>query len=242
MSEYRYNLSLHSGDETELNETIGYLQKNKIIPDLLEIDAFFKSPDRGSYMAFLSTENIMPYGTVRCWEGKEHEAFFNALSKKVPGVTFELTGEDIDDPNNSVFKKAFQNGRYKEVYQEKQDLDSLLASKEWQKYGEPEASVDDHSIDPLDYRKCVADACVAIERALAALDQAVAGGENIHSSVINHIITAQLTLSEAVQQMASGNEEPKNHLSLAEKISQAEEKASSSCIQPQPDEITVLRP
>lgn len=139
MSEYRYNLTLTGKDDAELSRAVKQLNEANIVPDYLYLDTILrpeKSED-GFFHLYLSSESVSPYGTAPCWENTAHEKFLHELSVKCPGTTIKLTGENIDDPNNSVFAKLFHNGQYKEAFQEKQDVDYLLQQEPWRQYGAP---------------------------------------------------------------------------------------------------------
>lgn len=134
-NEYKYSLCITGESADHVSKAIQALEAENIVPDMLHVDM----PAYGQpAVAYLSTENQRPYGTISCWPAAEHEAYFHSLSLNNPGVLFELTGENIDDPNNGVFKKAFQDGRFREAYIEKQDIDSVLEETPWRMYGEPE--------------------------------------------------------------------------------------------------------
>lgn len=139
MSDFKYELTITGTSAEEVNSVIRDLEDKGIIPNYLQVEFF---PDRNLstnlYMASLGTENFPPYGTISCWPAEEHGMLLHELSQKNPDMMFELSGENIDDPNNGIFKKAFQNGLYKEAYQEKQDIDFLLESASWRNYGTPE--------------------------------------------------------------------------------------------------------
>lgn len=138
MSEFRYNLTITGNEFSDISKAVELLEEKKIIPYIVDIDYINNKPINGLMFAEFNTEKFMPYGTVSCWDPAEHEKLLHEVSLKYPGLMIELSGENIDDPNNGVFKKAFQNGLFKEAYQEKQDIDALLESASWHRYGEPE--------------------------------------------------------------------------------------------------------
>ncbi len=138
MSEYRYNLKISGTDAAEINNALQVMQSTEVIPYSLKVDTRDLDPRTNLTTVYLSTEDIPPYGTAPCWDKEAHERFFHELSLKSPGLMFEFTGENIDDPNNCIFMKAFHNGLYKDAVQEKQDVSSLLRKSEWRVYGEPE--------------------------------------------------------------------------------------------------------
>ena len=140
MSDYRYNLTLTGEDDAELSCAVKQINAANIVPDYLYLDAVLRSEksEDGFFHLYFSSEHVSPYGTAPCWEPADHEKVLHKLSEICPSTMIKLTGEDIDDPNNTIFAKAFYNGKFKKVFQEKQDVDYLLQQEPWRQYGAPE--------------------------------------------------------------------------------------------------------
>ena len=158
MSDYRYSLDIYAGDVSSLDTVREILEKEKIIPYIMKADFENRSISDGESYLFLSTDSLMPHGSVKCWNDQDHELFFYALSKQVPNAKLVFSGENLDDPNGSRFKKAFQNGQYKDAYQDAFDLGAILEEKPWREYGlpakEPISPVADH-LKPFVILTCV---------------------------------------------------------------------------------------
>lgn len=141
MSEFFYSLTIDGSSLNDIEKTVCDLEESGIIPHILMADTSVYKTGNG-YSIDLSTDGVCPSGTIGCWPAKEHEKVFYDLSKQNPSVVFTLSGDDLDDPNNRVFKKAFQNGFFKEAYQEKQDISALLEQASWRRYGSPASELD----------------------------------------------------------------------------------------------------
>lgn len=136
MDEFHYDLLITGSTSEEVTAASHALEEQGIVPNTLKKDTSLEHVGNSFYLS-LSTDFVSAYGTVPCWSNEEHEKLLNEVSLKIPGVTLKLTGENLDDPNNSLFVKAFQNGLYKEVYQEKQDIEAVLENTPWELYGAP---------------------------------------------------------------------------------------------------------
>ena len=136
MDEFHYDLLITGSTLEEVAAASHALEAQGIIPNILKKDTSLEHVGNSFYLS-LSTDYVSADGTVPCWSNEEHEKLLNEVSLKIPGVTLKLTGENLDDPNNSLFVKAFQNGLYKEVYQEKQDIEAVLENTPWELYGAP---------------------------------------------------------------------------------------------------------
>ena len=134
MSAYHYNLTIYGNEYSHIMKAISELKEREIIPNIIDVDYVNKDPKNGPLFVNFSTENV----SQSHWDSADHEKLLHELSCDNPGLVFELFGEDYTDPNNGVFKKAFQNGLYKEVFQEKQDIDTLLNDVPWRQYGAAE--------------------------------------------------------------------------------------------------------
>lgn len=138
MSQYRYNMTLTGNVPEEISAVIAQLEANEVIPYILKVDMTEKDRDGKICTVYLSTEMVTAAGTSSCWPKDEHEKLLHELSVSCPSVTLELTGENLDDPNNGIFQKAFNNGLYKEAYQEKQDVSALLGQATWRPFNATE--------------------------------------------------------------------------------------------------------
>ncbi len=139
MSDFKYFLTITSDSREDIDHALTRLEEEGIIPNTLMVVSVDQSRNRdGLYYASLDTEGLLPYGTSKGWDAQEHEMFFHNLSLHLPAATFEFSGICIDDPQNGMFLKAFQNGFYKEVWQDNSDLTERAPSIPWRLYGEPE--------------------------------------------------------------------------------------------------------
>ena len=136
MDEFHYDLLITGSTLEEVTAASHALEAQGIVPNILKKDTSLEHVGNSFYLS-LSTDYVSADGTVPCWSNEEHEKLLNEVSLKIPGVTLKFTGENLDDPNNSLFVKAFQNGLYKEVYQEKQDIEAVLENTPWELYGAP---------------------------------------------------------------------------------------------------------
>lgn len=149
MSDYRYSLEVYAGDLSSLDVIKTALEKEGITPYIMKVDfENRRTPDGESYV-FLSTDSLMPYGSVKCWSDQKHELFFHTLSKQVPNAKLVFSGENLDDPNDSRFKKAFQNGQFKDAYQDAFDLEAVLEETPWREYGTPAKEATHPQVDHL---------------------------------------------------------------------------------------------
>lgn len=137
MSDYRYSLEVYADDASSLDIVRAELEKEEIIPHVMKVDFENRKEADGKSYLFLSTDSLMPHGSVKCWSDQDHELFFHTLSKQVPNTKLVFSGENLDDPNDSRFKKAFQNGQYKDAYQDAFDLEVVLEEAPWREYGAP---------------------------------------------------------------------------------------------------------
>ena len=142
MSDYKYWLDIDSPEKDEVSEVLSVLKTDAVAQNVLILDIFEKEPRYGKPFASLSTEGLLPDGTSKGWDAEEHEKLFHGLSKQFPGVTFEFRGVCVDDPQNEMFLKVFQNGMYKELWQDNSDMSERLAQVPWRPYGEPESEID----------------------------------------------------------------------------------------------------
>lgn len=136
MDEFHYDLLITGSTLEEVTAASHALEAQGIVPNILKKDTSLEHVGNSFYLS-LSTDYVSADGTVPCWSNEEHEKLLNEVSLKIPGVTLKFTGENLDDPNNRLFVKAFQNGLYKEVYQEKQDIEAVLENTPWELYGAP---------------------------------------------------------------------------------------------------------
>lgn len=138
MIEFNYSLAITGASESDIRNAVHALSEAEIVPNILVPDTKIL-PNGSLFEISFSTDDSLPFRTTSSfWPDEDHEKFLSELSRKIPDLQFELTGENLDDPNNGVFKKAFRNGMLKEAYQEKQDIDMLLEQAEWRQYGSPE--------------------------------------------------------------------------------------------------------
>ncbi len=142
MSDYKYWLDISSANQADIDHSMELLKAKEIVPNILALDHYAKTPVNGEFYASFDTESIGFFGTAKGWDREEHEQFFNELSRKFPSATFELRGVCVDDPQNNMFCKAFHNGQYKEVWQDNSDLSERLSAIPWRSYGTPELSAE----------------------------------------------------------------------------------------------------
>lgn len=144
MSDNRYTLDLQSLFKDDLDTAVRHMMKEKIIPNILSVESELLLPN-GTFNYFLSSEYLHPNMASEAWDYNDHEKFFHELSKKIPSVFMVLSIENLDDPENSMIKKAFHDGQYKEVFLDRLDLDRALDAAPWRPYGAPETDIAKHS-------------------------------------------------------------------------------------------------
>ena len=137
MSDYRYSLDVYADDTSSLDVVKAVLEREKIIPHIMKVDFENRRASEGESYLLLSTDSLMPSGSTKCWGDQDHELFFYNLSKQVPNAKLVFSGENLDDPNDNRFKKAFQNGMYKDAYQDAFSLEAMLEETPWREYGSP---------------------------------------------------------------------------------------------------------
>lgn len=226
--DYQYNLDIECPQTEGLDKAMEYLEKEGVYPGILGIDWRNNTPRHGNpSVSFSSDSDSSNY--CSCWDAEDHEKILCELSRLVPAATVSLYGQDLDDPNNFSFKKEFQNGSWRAVEQEKQDLDELIKSTPWRVYGEAEQTLN----EPADWREKLINASKALEEALAAITEAQNRGEKIHPSIINGLITTEQILA-GIQDSAemSPNENTGRKQPLSDKISAIEQSRGTQDVSP----------
>lgn len=170
MSDYRYTLDVYAEDAASLDAIKVHLETERITPQIMKIDFENRKPEDGRSYLYLSTDSLLPYGSVKHWSDQDHEAFFHDLSKKIQNTEFIFSGENLDDPNNSRFKKAFFNGQFKDAYQDMFSLDSALELAPWREYGTPAIELHDQT-------------CGCVPLAILTCVHQTKFGDNLYSSI-----------------------------------------------------------
>lgn len=150
MGDYNYSLCLQSKDVAELRHAIHVLEKENIIgKNFFGIESENMDPAMGGLYINLTTDTL-DHAHVKAWDEKEYDPLFHTLAVANPGMTIQLTEDNLDSYNGRYIKE-YRGNFHREISSEYTSLEDLLSGKEWLPWGKTEEdSGDDKSATASD--------------------------------------------------------------------------------------------
>jgi len=138
LSDYNYNLYITSPNPEDIDRAVDHLKAEDLISrEFFSVDSKNINPVKGESLIYLSTESA-PGGYVKDWDDKDQDDILHALALELPNAIIELSGVNLDDPNDSHFKKQYHGDLFREASIEKSDVDYFLEKTPWRSFESPE--------------------------------------------------------------------------------------------------------